>query len=148
MLQFYGILCPFPQRSLPTLRCPQRPTVIGKGRNLLKSIQLFIDVFFLEKVEVVRNVKADWDLLAIQHSQFSQRKYLGNVTSDAIKIKPHFKLTISGPFLVFCRLYIYIFHKNSVQMVIFWCLTYQQPNWIKSYNIKYYKNNFPYFAVL
>ena len=61
------------------MRCPQRPTAIEKGRNLLKSIQLFIDVFFLEKVKVVRNVIANWDLLAIQHSQFSQRKGLGNV---------------------------------------------------------------------
>ena len=61
------------------MRCPQRPTAIEKGRNLLKSIQLFIDVFFLEKVKAVRNVRANWDLLAIQHSQFSQRKDLGNV---------------------------------------------------------------------
>ena len=44
------------------MRCPQRPTAIEKGRNLLKSIQLFIDVFFLEKVKVVRNVRANWDL--------------------------------------------------------------------------------------
>ena len=34
---------------------------------------------FLEKVKVVRNVRANWDLLAIQHSQFSQMKDLGNV---------------------------------------------------------------------
>ena len=43
-------------------------------------------------------------------------------------------MTISGQFFAN---YINTFHKTEVQKIILRCLTFQKPNWIKSYAIKH-----------
>ena len=54
-------------------------------------------------------------------------------------------MTISG---LFSANYNNIFHKNGVQTNIFKCLTYTNPNWIKSYNTKHIVFHFRGFSIL
>ena len=42
-----------------------------------------------------------------------------------------------SPFLAIFANYMIVFHKTEVQKIILRCLTFQKPNWIKSYAIKH-----------
>ena len=70
-------------------------------------------------------------------------KHESNVWCNEIRtiLQSDYFRTISSHFFTDSM---YIFYKNLVQIVIWRCLTYQKPNWIKSYSIKHNENYFPF----